>query len=157
MKFSKIIQSIAGLFLLISLMACSKENTSTTSTSTTDVRDKAVGTYSGNANLKDSTGTKIFDTTTTFVVAKGSGNSITFTEEGKTIITDAIVVNGNNFSCNIPSQNFTVNGAVITLKGSGNNNEHFNFQDAQKVISYTYEITEGQMKGTVYNVFATKK
>lgn len=156
MKHIKRIQSIATMLILIALVACSKENTSTNVTAT-DVRDKAVGTYVGNANLKDSTGTTIKDSTTTIVIAKGSGSKVTITEEGMTITTDAIVVNGNNFYANIPSQSLTANGAVINLKGYGNNNEQFGYQDAQKVISYTVEFTDDLNRGSVYTVFATKK
>jgi len=156
MKHLKRIQSVVVLFLVIVLVSCAKENTSTNSTAT-DVRDKAVGTYVGNANLKDSTGTTIKDSTTTVVIAKGSGSTVTITEEGKTITTDAIVVNGNNFYANIPSQSLTANGAVVNLKGYGNNNEQFGYQDAQKVISYTVQFTDDLNRGSIYTVFATKK
>jgi len=156
MKHIKQIQSIATMLILIALVACSKENTSTNATPT-DVRDKALGTYSGNANLKDSTGTTIQDTSTTFVIAKGTGNTITITEEGNTITTDAIAVNGNDLAGNIPSQTFMIGGSSITIKGYGNNNEQFGYQDAQKVISYSIEVADGPMKGSRYTVFATKK
>jgi hypothetical protein len=83
--------------------------------------------------------------------------TLTITEDGTIINTGAIVVSGKDFLGNIPSQSVTDDGTTLTIKGVGNNNEHFGFQEAQKVFFFNIEITDGQLKGYRYDVFATKK
>jgi hypothetical protein len=73
------------------------------------------------------------------------------------INTGAIIVSGKNFEGNIPSQSITEDGVTVTIKGRGNNNEQFGFQEAQKVFFFNIEITDGPLKGYRYDVFATKK
>ncbi len=145
--------TVAAFFTIVS---CSKDSTSATP-SQTDVRDLAVGNYTGNANLTDSVGNKQFDTTTTIVIAKGPGKTLTITEEGNTITTSDIVSSGNNISGSIPSQSVKFNGQDATIIGKGPNNDQLGYQDAQKVFTYTFEITDGQLKGYTYMVYANKK
>ena len=137
-------------------MSCSKDDTST-KVAETDARDLAVGTYNGLSSFTDTSGSSILDTTTTFVITKGPGTTLTITEDGTIINTGAIVVSGKDFLGNIPSQSVTDDGTTLTIKGVGNNNEHFGFQEAQKVFFFNIEITDGQLKGYRYDVFATKK
>ena len=156
MKQIKSIIPIALLFILSSMMSCSKDDTSNV-IAKTDVRDLAVGTYTGLSSFTDTSGSSILDTTTTFVLAKGPGTTLTITEDETVINTGAIIVSGKNFEGNIPIQSITEDGVTVTIKGRGNNNEHFGFQEAQKVFFFNIEITDGPLKGYRYDVFATKK
>ncbi len=149
---------LAAVVACFTFVSCSKDNKTATPASTqTDVRDLAVGTYTGNANIKDTAGNTVYDTTTTFVIAKGAGNSVTITEDGITITTDAIVVSGNNFYSIIPTQTGKISGQTVSIRGKGANDEQFAFQAAQKVVIYSYEMIEGPYTGYTYSVFATKK
>jgi hypothetical protein len=156
MKNIKSIIPFTLFFIMSSMMSCSKDDTST-KVAETDARDLAVGTYNGLSSFTDTSGSSILDTTTTFVITKGPGTTLTITEDGTIINTGAIVVSGKDFLGNIPSQSVTDDGTTLTIKGVGNNNEHFGFQEAQKVFFFNIEITDGQLKGYRYDVFATKK
>jgi len=147
---------LALLMIATLIISCSKDE-SGTKPAETDARDLAVGTYTGLSSLTDSTGKSVLDTPTTFVVAKGSGKTLTITEDGTTIVTSDIVVVGKDFGGNIPSQSLNQDGVSITVKGKGNNNEQFAFQESQKAFSYNIEFTDGPFKGYTGNVFATKK
>jgi hypothetical protein len=156
MKYAILTIPIALMFIMMSMISCSKDDTSN-KTLETDVRDLAVGTYKGLSSLIDTTGTSVSDTTTTFILAKGADNTLIITEDGTTITTGAILVSGNNFEGNIPNQSITEDGVTFTIQGRGNNNEHFGFQEVQKVFFYNIEIMDGPFKGYKYDVFATKK
>lgn len=156
MKQIKSIIPIALLFIMSSMMSCSKDDTSNV-VAETDARDLAVGTYTGLSSLTDTSGSSILDSTTTFVLTKGPGTTLTITEDGTIINTGAIVVSGKDFLGNIPSQSITDDGITMSIKGKGNNNEHFGFQEAQKVFFFNIEITDGPLRGYRYDVFATKK
>ena len=156
MKQIKSIIPIALFLLLSGMMSCSKDDTSNV-VAEADARDLAVGTYTGLSSFTDTTGSTILDTSTTFVLAKGPGTTLTITEDGTIITTGAVVVSGKDFGGNIPSQSVTDDGTTLTIKGVGNNNEHFGFLEAQKVFTYNIEINDGPLKGFKYDVFATKK
>ena len=74
-------------------MSCSKDDTSNV-VAKTDVRDLAVGTYTGLSSFTDTSGSSILDTTTTFVLVKGPGTTLTITEDETVINTGAIIVSG---------------------------------------------------------------
>ena len=106
----------------------------------------------------DTSGNSISDTTVTFVVTKGSGKSLIITEDGGgKISTGDVLVSGKNFSGNIPLQTINKDGFSISLKGKGNNNEHFGFMESTKAFVYNIEITDGPLRGNTYDVFGTKK
>ncbi len=150
--------AVAAFVACFTFVSCSKDNNTATPASTqTDVRDLAVGTYTGNANIKDTAGNTVLDTSTSFVIAKGAGNSVTITEDGVTITTDAIVASGNDFYSIIPSQTGKISGQTVSIRGKGANDEQFGFQAAQKVVIYNFEIIEGPFTGYTYSVFGTKK
>jgi hypothetical protein len=156
MKNLSTIIALVALLFTFTIVSCSKEDTSTKPVET-DVRDLAVGTYAGLSSFKDTSGSTVQDTATTLVIAKGAGNTLTITEDGATIVTGAIVVAGKDFTGNIPVQSITKDGLSVTIKGRGNNNEHYGFLEAQKAFMFDIEITDGPLKGYSYMVLATKK
>lgn len=156
MKNIKLILPAALIIMVSLIFGCSKDESATKPVEI-DVRDIAIGTYTGLSSLKDTSGNTVLDTSSTFVVAKGAGNTLTITEDGAVIVTDAIVTAGKDFSGNIPSQSIVQTGLTLTIKGKGNNNEHYGFQESTKVFSYGIEITDGSLKGYTIDVFATKK
>jgi hypothetical protein len=157
MKKIKSILSIALIIMAGFLVSCSKDDSGTKPVET-DARDLAIGTYTGLSSLKDTTGDSISDTTVTFIVTKGSGKSLIITEDdGTKISTGNILVSGKDFIGNIPLQTINKDGFSTSLKGRGNNSEHFGFIESTKVFVYNIEFTDGLLKGYKYDVFATKK
>lgn len=157
MKKIKSILSIALIIMAGFIFSCSKDDSGTKPVET-DARDLAIGTYTGLSSLKDTSRNSISDTTVTFVVTKGSGKSLIITEDdGGKILTGDILVYGKDFEGNIPVQTINKDGISVTIKGRGNNNEHFGFMESTKAFFYNIEITDGQFKGYTYDVFAAKK
>lgn len=157
MKKIKSVLSVALIIMAGLIVSCSKDNSSTKPVET-DARDLALGTYTGLSSLMDTSGNSISDTTVTFVVTKGSGKSLIITEDGGgKISTGDVLVSGKNFSGIIPLQTINKDGFSISLKGKGNNNEHFGFMESTKAFVYNIEITDGPLRGNTYDVFGTKK
>ncbi len=156
MKRITLLAVIAAGLAFGSLTSCSKEETKpSTSNTTTDARDLAVGTYTG-INMSVFDGQTSTDSVT-FTVSKGAGTTLNITEDGITYATGSVVVSGKDFSGNIPTQSITFDGVTISIVGKGNNNEHFAFVDAQKAFSYEIQINGGPFAGSSSTVLGYKK
>ena len=146
---------VAGL-TIGTLSSCSKEETaSNTTTTSTDSRDLAVGTYYG--MTLGVIGTDSIVDSTSFTISKGSGNTVTILEDGVTITTGAIVVDGKDFSGNIPTQNITTDGVTYSIQGQGTNNEQFAFDATLKGFAYDIRVTGGPMNGATITTYGYKR
>lgn len=152
MKRITIIALMVTGFTIGTLSSCKKDDTSSKTTTTTDARDLAVGTYSGMSTITFD-GQTITDTTT-LTVAKGINKTIVI--DGN-ILTSDIVVTGNDFSGNIPTQNVDDgNGGTYSIQGEGRSNEQFAFVASSKALAFEIRITGGALSGTRMSFFGTK-
>lgn len=151
MKKNRLFVIIATGFAIISIISCTKDDsssaatttatTATTSTTTIipDVRDVAIGSYSGFATQIDAD-TTITDTATIFL-SKGTGSSLLIDMEDVTIKTSDVISAGNNFACNIPTQSVMVGSNTFTLAGKGANNQQVTYSKVNGVSTFSYRFT----------------
>jgi hypothetical protein len=139
------------------LSSCKKdENSQKTIISPTDIRDLAIGTYSGIQTFTSPSDSTTIDTIA-FAIAKGSGSSLIITEDSISINTGSVVVAGNDLAGNIPLQKITIDGFNIEIQGIGNTNEHFGFMESTKIFTYDIQFIDGPLAGCKLNVFGSKK
>ncbi len=156
MKRITLLAVIAAGLAFGTLTSCSKEESKTSSSNTTtDARDLAVGTYTGIA-VSTIDGDVSTDTTT-FTVSKGTGTTLNITEDGLTFATSSVAVAGKDFAGNIPTQMLEFDGANFTITGKGSNNQHFAFVESRKSFSYEIQINGGPLSGSSVSVVGTKK
>ena len=155
MKHFKLINLFA-FWLTIGLISSCSKNESTPVTPASDVRDVAIGSYSGIQTITDTSDSTTIDTIV-FTISKGAGNSLNITEDGVTISTSPVLNVGKDLSGNIPLQTITADGFSFKIQGAGNNNEHFGFLESAKVFTYDFQVNDGPITGYKVTVFGSKK
>lgn len=156
MKTIKIIALVAATLPIGLISSCSKDESSSNTTTTTDARDLVVGSYSGIETSTDASDSTETDTVV-FTITKGAGTSLIITEDGVSINTGAVVVSGKDLAGNIPTQTLTLGGINFSIQGRGNNNEHFGFMESTKAFTYDFKLNDGPFAGTEVMVLGFKK
>jgi hypothetical protein len=157
-RFSILALIVTGL-TFATLTSCSKDDSSSTSTSTTDARDLSVGSYIGTSTTviagqtsSDSTG---------FVISKGANNTINILEDGINIFTGTIVTTGKDYKASMPAQTIKVydetDSTEMTFDIIGNGNDPVSFESSSKRFTYSLKLVGGQLDGLIVTTTGIKQ
>jgi hypothetical protein len=157
-RFSILALIVTGL-TMATISSCSKDDSSSSSVSTTDARDLSVGTYIG--TFTSVIGGQTNTDSTSFIITKGANNTLSISEDGINIATSTVTATGTNFNANIPAQTLKVfdetDSTEMTFDIIGQGANHVSFESSSKRFTYSFKLVGGQLDGLVVTTTGVKQ
>jgi hypothetical protein len=157
-RFSILALIVTGL-TIATLTSCSKDDSSSNSSSTADARDLSVGKYIGTFTTEIAGQTN--SDSAVFDISKGANNTINILEDGINILTGTIVTTGTNYKSSIPAQTIKTydetDSTEMTFDIIGNGNDHVSFESSSKKFTYSFKLVGGQLDGLIVTTTGIKQ